>query len=121
MTGALVSPRRRPWSRRIARWLLFFVSFFVLVYLSLCGALYWAMWQPPDVFGRFMMKITKLPEAVGMVMPFETLWMRARAGKLQPGEMAPDFNLPTLDHKDTVRLSSFRGVRPVVLVFGSYT
>jgi peroxiredoxin len=47
--------------------------------------------------------------------------MRARAGRLQPGYLAPDFNLPTLDHKDMVRLSSFRGSRPVVLVFGSYT
>jgi len=121
VTGALLSPQRRPWSRRIARWLLFSVSLVVLVYLSLCGGLYWAMWQPPDVFGRFMMRITKLPSAVGMVLPFETLWMRARAGKLHPGDLTPDFTLPTLDHKSKVQLSSFRGSRPVVLVFGSYT
>jgi hypothetical protein len=121
VTGALVSPQRRPWSRRIARWLLFSVSFLVLVYLSLCAGLYWAMWQPPDVFGRFMMRLTRLPSAVGMVLPFETLWMRARAGRLYPGVLAPDFTLPTLDHKRTVQLSSLRGSRPVVLVFGSYT
>jgi len=35
--------------------------------------------------------------------------------------MAPDFRLPTLDRKETVQLSSYRGSRPVVLVFGSYT
>jgi hypothetical protein len=35
--------------------------------------------------------------------------------------MAPDFHLPTLDRKGAVRLSSFRTLRPVVLVFGSYT
>jgi len=56
-----------------------------------------------------------------MVLPFETLWMRARAGRLQAGDMAPDFSLPTLDHTATVQLSSFRGSQPVVLVFGSYT
>jgi peroxiredoxin len=37
------------------------------------------------------------------------------------GDAAPDFRLPTLDRKSTVRLSTFRGDRPVVLVFGSYT
>jgi peroxiredoxin len=56
-----------------------------------------------------------------MVLPFEPLWMRARAGKLHPGDLTPDFTLPTLDHKSRVQLSSFRGSRPVVLVFGSYT
>jgi peroxiredoxin len=35
--------------------------------------------------------------------------------------MAPDFSLPTADRTRIVRLSSFRGDRPVVLVFGSYT
>jgi len=35
--------------------------------------------------------------------------------------MAPDFTLPSLDHKATVHLAEFRGSRPVVLVFGSYT
>jgi hypothetical protein len=76
------------------------------------------MRQPPDFVGRVMMRI---PFPVMMVLPFETLWTRARAGVLKPGDLAPDFNLPTLDRKDTVRLSSFRGSRPVVLVFGSYT
>ena len=121
MTGAPVSPRRRPWSRRIARGLLFSVSFLGLVYLSLSTILYWAMCQPPDVFGRVMMRLTKLPSVVGMVLPFETFWMRARAGRLHPGDLTPDFTLPTLDHKSRVQLSSFRGSRPVVLVFGSYT
>jgi hypothetical protein len=118
VTGAIVSPLRRPWSRRIARWLLLSVALLLLVYLSLCAGLYWVMRQTPDFFGRVMMRI---PEPIMAVLPFETLWMRARAGRLQPGDLAPDFNLPTLDHKDMVRLSSFHGARPVVLVFGSYT
>jgi hypothetical protein len=100
------------------RWLLLSVLFLLLAHLSLCAGLYWVMRQPPDYFGRVMMRI---PGPLMMVLPFETLWMQARAGALKPGDLAPDFNLPTLYHKDMVRLSSFRGSRPVVLVFGSYT
>ncbi len=38
------------------------------------------------------------------------------------GTTAPDFELPLLDDRaKTVRLSSFRGERPVALIFGSYT
>ena len=38
------------------------------------------------------------------------------------GDAAPDFDLPMLGMKDkTVKLSSFRGDRPVALIFGSYT
>jgi len=34
---------------------------------------------------------------------------------------APDFELQTQDGKQTIRLSSFREQKPVVLVFGSFT
>jgi hypothetical protein len=88
------------------------------VWLSFCGFFYWAMTQPPEVFGGI---VARIPMITMMVLPFETMWMRARAGKLAPGDAAPDFVLPTLDHQSQVRLSSFRGSRPVVLVFGSYT
>lgn len=37
------------------------------------------------------------------------------------GDQAPDFVLKTHDGKRTVRLSEFRGKKPVVLVFGSFT
>ena len=38
------------------------------------------------------------------------------------GDAAPDFELPVLgDRAQTVRLSAFRGKRPVALIFGSYT
>jgi hypothetical protein len=90
----------------------------LLLHLSLCAGLYWAMTRPPDQFGRVM---TKVPFPLMMVLPFETLWKSARGGRLVPGEAAPDFRLPTLDHKATVKLSSFRGSKPVVLIFGSYT
>lgn len=37
------------------------------------------------------------------------------------GERAPDFELDLHDGSGRVRLSSFRGDRPVVLIFGSLT
>jgi hypothetical protein len=37
------------------------------------------------------------------------------------GDDAVDFELPALDGGGTVRLSSFKGDKPVALVFGSYT
>jgi peroxiredoxin len=37
------------------------------------------------------------------------------------GDPAPDFELPTLDGGETVRLASLLERRPVALVFGSYT
>ena len=37
------------------------------------------------------------------------------------GDAAPDFELERHDGSGTVRLSSFRGARPVVLIFGSLT
>ena len=87
-------------------------------YLLLSAGFYWAMRQSPDRFGRVMAHV---PFPLMMILPFETLWTQARAGTINPGDQAPDFQLPTLDHKEVVRLSSMRGSRPVVLVFGSYT
>ena len=37
------------------------------------------------------------------------------------GEEAPDFFLKRLGSEERVRLSGYRGVRPVALAFGSYT
>ncbi len=37
------------------------------------------------------------------------------------GQRAPDFTLKTQDGKQTIRLSSYRGHKPVVLVFGNFT
>ena len=104
--------------RRVGRKLLLVVAILIAAYLALSAGLYWAMRQPPNTFGRVMAHV---PMPMMMVLPFETLWMRARAGQVQAGDMAPDFSLPTLDHTATAQLSSFRGSQPVVLVFGSYT
>lgn len=77
------------------------------------------MRQPPEQFGRAMMHMP-IP-AVFLAAPFETMWLRARAGTLHPGDVAPDFNLQTLDKTSRVALSSLKARGPVVLVFGSYT
>ena len=37
------------------------------------------------------------------------------------GDVAPDFQLCDIQGENPVRLSSFRGKRPVALVFGSFT
>ena len=37
------------------------------------------------------------------------------------GEVAPDFVLKSLDGESETKLSDFRGKKPVVLFFGSYT
>jgi len=47
--------------------------------------------------------------------------MRPREGHLKPGDLAPDFSLDTHDRKQHITLSSFRGEKAVVLIFGSYT
>ncbi len=50
---------------------------------------------------------------------------RRRKTTLKVGDRAPDFELDELDERGGVkgrtRLSSFRGEKPVVLVFSSYT
>ncbi len=48
--------------------------------------------------------------------------IQARGQKVpQVGQVAPDFELKSPDGKQTVRLSSFRGHKSVVLIFGSHT
>ena len=54
---------------------------------------------------------------------------RRKAENAKLGVMAPEFELPLLDENaekakgkhEKIRLSSFRGKKPVVLIFGSYT
>ncbi|MCS7015215.1 MAG: redoxin domain-containing protein [Gemmatales bacterium] len=40
---------------------------------------------------------------------------------LKVGDLAPDFTLPDPTGKNSITLSAFRGNKPVVLIFGSYT
>jgi hypothetical protein len=87
-------------------------------YVLLVGALALAMRQPPPVFGQIM---SHMPGPMFLLLPFEPLWMWARAGRLQPGDVAPGFTLPAPGGKSQAGLAEHRGVRPVVLIFGSYT
>ena len=89
-----------------------------LIYGTATAALYWAMRQPLDRFGAIMRHV---PGITMGVLPFRPMWLSARAGNLQPGAMAPDFDLPTVDHARRVRISDEYRDRPVVLIFGSYT
>jgi hypothetical protein len=85
-----------------------------------CICLFAVMQQPPDKFAQVMARI---PAPVAfLVLPFETLWTHARAGRLQVGDRAPDFSLTKLDKSAQIQLSALTVQRqPVVLIFGSYT
>lgn len=111
---------RAPWPiSRTRRILLRSFVAFVVLYLCFAGYIWWAMHQTPEKFGRIM---TRMPgPIVFLAFPFETLWTRARAGQLNIGDPAPDFDLLKLDKSARIRLSELNSGRPVVLVFGSYT
>jgi hypothetical protein len=103
----------------LKKWILIAVGGLVVAYGLLFSTVLVAMMQPPEVFGRFM---SRVPQAlVWGTLPAPRMWLWARAGSLQAGDEAPDFTLPTVDHSAEVTLSTYRGDRPVVLVFGSYT
>jgi hypothetical protein len=105
-----------PFARKL--WLRLFVGL-MIAYFCFGGFIWWAMNQPPETFGRVM---AKMPGPVPFLLfPFETAWMRARAGTLHVGDPAPDFSLLKVDKSETVKLSELNKSRPVVLVFGSYT
>jgi hypothetical protein len=87
-------------------------------YSLLLVAFFAAMCQKPGVFGSIM---SRAPAVVFMAFPFKTMWLTARQGSLKAGDEAPDFTLETYDKASRVQLSEFRGKKPVVLVFGSYT
>lgn len=101
------------------KWVVRGAAAVALIYVALCGAVTLAMVQPPERFGRI---ITHVPEPlVWGLLPGRQMWLWARGGSLTVGDQAPDFTLQTYDHASRVTLSSFRGERPAVLVFGSYT
>jgi len=88
------------------------------LYSVACAGIYTAMCQPPERFSAIMQHV---PDFAFMILPFRPFWMSARAGSLRVGDAAPEFELPTIDHSRTVRLSSEYRSKPVVLIFGSYT
>ncbi len=89
------------------------------LYLAFGSYILWAMHQPPEKFAKVM---SRMPGPVPFLLfPFETAWLRARAGHLNIGDAAPEFNLSKLDKTAHIQLSTLNQNQPVVLVFGSYT
>lgn len=69
--------------------------------------------------------VSELIDDAKFILKFRTEKMKsqktlnARAPKT--GDLAPDFTLFDIKGEESVTLSDFRGVKPVALVFGSYT
>ena len=107
-------PRKRFW-----RWLGPLAGVCFAAWVGLIIYVNWAMHQSPEVFGGVM---AKMPMPAFFVLPFETLWNRARAGHLNPRDQAPDFTVRELQGAEApVQLAGLWKDRPVTLVFGSYT
>jgi hypothetical protein len=107
-------------SKAVWRKIIAILGVVAIFWVAGCLYLYKVMRRPPE---RFASVMAKIPGPVPfLVFPFETLWLRARAGVLQTGDVAPDFTLTELDKSGQVQLSSLTAQgRPVVLIFGSYT
>jgi hypothetical protein len=117
-TTANTAETKKP-RKRWRRWLVRIAAVCFPAWIGLLIYVNWAMHQPPEVFGHVM---AKMPMPAFLVIPFETLWNRARAGHLNPGDQAPDFTLKQLQGSEgPVNLAALWQERPVVLVFGSYT
>jgi hypothetical protein len=98
---------------------LFQIAIVITVSYALISAvLFVVMLQSPD---RFAATMKHVPWPAFVVLPFKPLWNVARKGVVNVGDLGPDFSLESPDHKSSFRLSSLRGEKPVVLVFGSYT
>jgi hypothetical protein len=117
-TTANTVPTKKP-RRRWKRWVGPVAGVCFAAWIGMVCYVNWAMHQTPDEFGAIMAHV---PMPAMLVLPFETLWMRARAGHLNPGDQAPDFTLKQLQGDETpLELAGLWKDRPVVLVFGSYT
>lgn len=90
----------------------------LVLWLGFVAFMWHAMHEAPEDFARVM---SHMPWEVFLVVPFETLWTRARTGSLNMGDSAPDFSLVKLDKTDTVHFSEINKTQPVVMIFGSYT
>ena len=73
-----------------------------------------------DPAKEFTEKMDKAPAGEKVPNWEQTKSLMARVAPAV-GDAAPDFSLKTLDGRQTVRLSQFKGDRLVVLIFGSYT
>jgi hypothetical protein len=69
--------------------------------------------------------ISELVNDAKFIIKFRSKLMKRQMGlnKLAPkaGDLAPDFTLFDISGDESITLSNFRGLKPVALVFGSYT
>src|SRR5580692_12688949 len=100
--------------RRIRKWIAGFAAVSLASWLCLVSYVNWAMHQPPEVFGHVM---AKMPTPAYLVLPFETLWMRARKGQLKVGDAAPGLTVKRLEDHASTDLASLWADKPVVLIF----
>ena len=114
-TTVVTAPKKK---RRWRQWLLPTAAVLLAGWAGFLVYINWAMHQPPEVFGHVM---ARMPMPAYFVIPFETLWSRARAGHVNPGDTAPSLTVKRLEDKTPVELGSLWNQKPVVLVFGSYT
>lgn len=99
-------------------WLVRIAATLAALYLAFGLIVFGLMHASNPVAGKTL-SIVGAPAFI--LLPMERMWVTARRGSLQVGQEAPDFELATRDGASKVRLSSLRGGRPVVLLFGSYT
>jgi hypothetical protein len=104
--------------KRVRRWVVTVAAICFAGWVSLVAYVNWAMHQPPEAFGHVM---ARMPMPAYFVLPFETLWMRARKGQLSVGDTAPGLTVKKLEDHTPTELGSLWAEKPVVLVFGSYT
>ncbi len=99
-----------------------FAALAVLYVLFIGTLLALAAWSPQSL-AKVVARIpsSESPGPLFMLVPLKPIMLLARSGRLRVGDTAPNFQLTTPDGSQTVQLSDFRGQRPVVLVFGSYT
>lgn len=60
-------------------------------------------------------------DTIRMRRRFRTLQKKLDATAPKVGDIAPDFEQRDVNGENPVRLSDFRGQKPVALIFGSYT
>ncbi len=114
-SGIVPAPTKtRRWKKLVAA----ILSGVFVLWLAFVTFMWHAMHEPPEDFARVM---SHMPWEVFLIVPFETLWTRARAGNLNMGDSAPDFSLIKLDKSETVHFSEINKTQPVVMIFGSYT
>src|SRR5215472_5341769 len=99
-TTVATPPKKK---RRWRKWLLPVGGFLFAGWVGFLAYINWAMHQPPEVFGHVM---ARLPMPAYFVIPFETLWSRARKGHVETGDGAPSFTVKRLADKSPVELGS---------------